>query len=464
VDAQSEAGWTVLAVARPATADSSVSRVRLYGRVIATAVAVVVAVALLSVFAAKNLAEIEAVKDAAQTADIVADALVQPVISDGLHGDGLLTGDADALAAIDEVVRDHVLGSSIVRVKIWDATGRILYSDEPRLIGQTFALEEEELEVLENPRTDAEVSDVQAPENRYERDSGTLLEVYRPVWSASGDPLLFEAYFRYDEVTERSGQLWQGFAAVTIGSIVLLVLALLPVLRRLLRVLARSGERRETALRAAIDASSNERRRIAGTLHDGVVQDLAATAFGLAGAAERATAPGAPASAAELRVAADTVRGSIGGLRTLLVDIYPPTLAVAGLSAALDDLVARVRARGISVDVALTSGPLDGDDERLVFRVVQECLQNVLAHSGASKVCISLERKQSGIELRIADDGRGFDAAAVLAHPADGHFGLRVLGDLASESGADLAVRTAPGNGTVWRLRMPPRARSEGAE
>lgn len=86
----------------------------------------------------------------------------------------------------------------------------------------------------------------------------------------------------------------------------------------------------ETLLNRAVEAATEERRRIAGALHDGVVQELAATSFAVAGSAERATSLGQPGLADELRSASDTVRTSIGGLRSLLVDIYPPSLATRG--------------------------------------------------------------------------------------------------------------------------------------
>jgi hypothetical protein len=106
---------------------------RVFAQVIAGALVVLCAVALAGVVASRRLAKAEAVNDAAKTANLLADSVVQPAVSDAL-----LTSDASAVSAMDQVVRDHVLSPSIVRVKIWDPTGRILYSDEPALIGQRF--------------------------------------------------------------------------------------------------------------------------------------------------------------------------------------------------------------------------------------------------------------------------------------------------------------------------------------
>ena len=427
-----------------------VSRSRVLARVIATAVVVIVTVAVLGLFVARHLAEVEAVNDAVTTADLVADALVQPAITDGI-----LTGDADSLLTLDDVVRNHVLSDSIVRVKIWSDSGRILYSDEPRLIGEQFELEGDELEVLADHRIRADVSDLQEPENVYERDSGKLLEAYRPVWTPSGTPLLFETYVRYDEVDRRSEGLVVGFSAVTLGSILLLVILLLPVLARLLDVLGRAQAQREALLQRAIDSSSEERRRIAGALHDGVVQDLAGTSFALAASVESARAHGESALAEQLAASAATVRGSIGGLRSLLVDIYPPSLARAGLSSALADVASSLRSRGVTVELAIAADAgLDQAGEQLAFRVTQEVLANAAKHANATAVSVRLERTATGAQLDIIDDGVGFDAAAVFERPTDGHFGLRLLGDVVSDAGGTLLLRTAPGEGTHWRLAV----------
>ena len=159
------------------------------------AVAVIIAVGVLGAVASRKVAEREAVNDAAQTTGVLADAVVQPVLTPGV-----VTGDKAAIARLDRAVRDHVLGDSIVRVKVWTVDGRIVYSDESRLIGQTFPLGEDEREVLAQPATRAEVSNLDEPENAYERGQGRLLEVYRPVWTSDGQVLLFETYGPYSQV------------------------------------------------------------------------------------------------------------------------------------------------------------------------------------------------------------------------------------------------------------------------
>jgi hypothetical protein len=88
--------------------------------------------------------------------------------------------DPKAMAALDEAVRGSLVGSDIVRVKIWLSDGTIAYSDEPGLIGKSFPLSDSVKEVF-NGRPHVEFVDVSNPENVYERGLPPLREFYIPV-------------------------------------------------------------------------------------------------------------------------------------------------------------------------------------------------------------------------------------------------------------------------------------------
>jgi hypothetical protein len=86
-----------------------------------------------------------------------------------------------------------------------------------------------------------------------------------------------------------------------------------------------------------------------------------------------------------------------------------------------------------------------------------------MRHSEARSVTLSLRCQEGATVLEVSDDGVGFEPALVRANPVRGHFGLRVLGDLAREAGADLRVASAPGEGTRWCLRVPDRGAPSGS-
>ncbi|MCC6497984.1 MAG: integral membrane sensor signal transduction histidine kinase [Propionibacteriaceae bacterium] len=428
---------------------------RLVWRLVLGALGVLVLVGVGSVVAASQLAEREAVNDAAGIADVLAEAVVQPALDEALAA-----GDPAAVAAFDEIARSRILSPSIVRVKLWSPQGRVVYADEPQLIGQTFPLDEDQVQALRDPTVRAEVSDLSRSENVFERGSDKLMEVYRPVWTPGGTQMLFEIYTTYEPVRERAAQLWRGLTGVMLTSLLVLFVLTVPILWRVFDRLRDVQQQREALLVRAVDASAEERRRIAASLHDGPVQDLVGTSFAVAGAAARAEALGDGSLAQDLGRAAAAVRSSIGSLRSLLVDIYPPSLSTAGLAAALGDLAAQAGSRGLRVELDLADGvpeSLPEDQQRLVHRVTQECLRNAARHAPSAAVTVSLHAADGAVTLEVVDDGPGFDAAAVLAEPKAGHFGVRVLGDLVAADGARLDLAAAPGQGTRWRLTMPRR-------
>ena len=451
-----ETGWVTLASPDVDVSNEPPLRMRRIVSQLAVGVALVlVAVTVGGTLAARRLAEREAVNDAANTADVLADVVVQPSLTDRL-----LAGDPKAVAKFDNLVNERILGDGVVRVKLWGKDGTILYSDQPELIGEKFPLGAEEREVLAKPRTVAEISDLARTENELDRKIGNkLVEVYRPVWTPSGTEALFEIYTPYDQVSQRTGQLWRGFAGVTLSSLLLFVVLLAPLLWHLLRRVRRAQRQRELLLERAVDASATERRRIAATLHDGPVQDLAATSFVIAGASAQARANGQTAVVDELGSVSASVRTSIRALRSLLVDIYPASLAQAGLGAALADLAQSVRAQGLEVRIDTDDDlGLEPDQERLVYRVAQETLRNAAKHAAPCTVTITLYRvpeADDAVVLDVVDDGNGFDVAERVAHPEPGHFGLQLLADVATTGGALLQVASAPGRGTHWRLQVP---------
>jgi two-component system, NarL family, sensor kinase len=432
--------------------DAVLSPRRVFVQLALGVVAALLVVGVVGTLAARQLAEREAVNDAATMADVLAEAVVEPSLTDAL-----LAGDPAAVEAFDQVARDRLLSDTIVRVKLWNADGRVLYADESQLIGRTFPLSDEQRSALTQPATVADVSDLEESENAFE-SADRLVEVYRPVWTPSGQVALFEIYGSYDPVGARTSQLWRGFAGVTASSLVLLVVVVSPIVWHLVRRLRRAEEQQIDLLQRAVDASSDERRRIAASLHDGPVQELAATSFTVAGASATAGASGQRALARDLDAAAAAVRSSIRSLRTLLVDIYPASLARSGVVAALHDLAQTTRRDDLVVHVDAADEDdlaMSTDAQRLVHRVAQECLRNAAKHAGPATVTVSLHRDGPGtVVLDVVDDGAGFDVDAARGAPSEGHLGLQLLADAASVPGALLQVSSAPGRGTHWRLAL----------
>jgi two-component system, NarL family, sensor kinase len=408
----------------------------------------VLLVALASVYVFRRAGERESVRDARRVTELIASTVIQPRLRDSI-----VRGDGAAIKALDRVVKPQIIRDPIVRVKIWAPDGRIVYSDEPRLIGSQYQLDPDEVAAFRGGPAPAEISDLARPENRFERSDRKLLEVYARVKTSSGRTLLYEDYLRFSSVSAGGRRIWSAFAPALIVGLVLLWLAQVPLAFSLARRL-RSGQRdRESLLLRALEASDTERRRIASDLHDGAVQHLAGTSFSLAGVAERT---GDPESRRLLQAAAASTRRAVRELRSLLVELHPPSLHEAGLEVALSDLLARAHSTGATTDLRVDPDvTLSVEQESLVFRTAQEAVRNVAAHAAASRVVVTLAGDNGSYELRVSDDGAGFEPAARTFRRARGHLGLELLERRARDLGATLTVESKRGEGTTLVLRGP---------
>jgi two-component system, NarL family, sensor kinase len=408
-------------------------------------------VAVAGAIALRSLSTSEAVRDARRQTTITGHGIVEPALTTGV-----VRGDPAAIAKLDRIIRRRVLAPDVARIKIWNAEGRILYSDEPLLIGRRFTLGPDELSALRVKAAATESVDTSSPENFYERNLGDLTSVYFGLRAQDGTPVLYEEYLRSSAIAGDSSSVARLFAPV--GIVALLVIAVLqvPLAWRMARRIRNAQRDRELLLRRAIDASQQERRVIASGLHDGVVQELAGHSFQMAAAIEQ------DGDEAELRrvlaAGAAGTRNAIRQLRSLLLEIYPPALRDQGLSAALPDLAAPLTARGVEVAVEVEPDlEVSTEIEQLVFRAAQEAIRNVAAHAAAEHVTIGLSRQDGLLKLNVVDDGRGFDADELSDRRDQGHMGLLMLDDLTRSAGGELHIRSRRGAGTTIELEVPAR-------
>lgn len=207
-------------------------------------------------------------------------------------------------------------------------------------------------------------------------------------------------------------------------------------------------------MQRAIESSAIERRRIAGDLHDGPVQELSGLSMQLAAAAETAQDPSARET---LSTSASAVRGSVKALRSAIVGVYPPNLQQAGLAAALSDLVAQLEHQGIETTLAIDPGlRFPPEIEQLVHRACQEILRNVEEHAEATTVHVAVSGGGGRAMLEVRDDGHGIAPEVAAQAREGGHMGLEIIGDLVRDASGELTV--APGEtgvGTAVRVEVP---------
>lgn len=399
----------------------------------------------------ERAAKEEAIADALATTELLAGSVAEPAVTRGL-----VEGDVGAIDRFSRRIKDRLEVGDVKRVKIWNRDGRIVYSDQGELINETFELGEKELRVLNEGDTAAGIADPNRLENRLENryeftTDGGLLEVYDRIESPEGEPLLFEVYYSAEKVGQRQETIFAAFRPITLGGLLLLLALTTPLLWILTTRLKTSADDRERLLRAAVDASDSERRRIARDLHDGVVQDLVGTSYALTATGE-ALRSERPETASDLERMSGSLRTSLRSLRSLLVEIYPPELHTGGLAASLEDLVAPAHGAGVEATVEVTD--IDGVKEdvvALVWRVAQEAVRNALRHGQPDTLAVNVNASNGAVVLEVTDDGRGFEPGRV---ESGDHFGLRGMRDLIRDAGGRLDVRSSPGTGTTVRLEV----------
>jgi two-component system, NarL family, sensor kinase len=427
----------------------TVSVPRAVGMFLLAGLLVFSAFAALLAWAQHQAATAEAIRDARTLTNLEASDVIGPLLSDAALQPG------PAQDALDSAVRKRVLGTWIVRLKIWDAAGTIVYSDDASLIGQHFTLGAEEREVLGTNRTVAEVSNLTAAENLEEKQFGKLLQVYRGFRTPEGTPLLFETYQPYSVVTETGQRMWLTSLPILLGGLALLYLVQAPLAYRMARRLQRSQEEREALLVGALAASDRERAAIAADLHDGVVQGLAGASFTLSAEADRAGSSD-PTAARVMQTTAADLRRWVRELRSLVVTIVPPALRAQGLRSSLTDLAATLEGRGIAVTVDVADvEPIDEATEALVYRAAQEGVRNVVRHADATAVVLTVARRGAGeLVLTVRDNGRGLTGAQETARRR-GSVGLDLLGQLVDAHGGRLTVGDVEDGGTQLVVVLP---------
>ena len=217
--------------------------------------------------------------------------------------------------------------------------------------------------------------------------------------------------------------------------------------------LVKSTPERDRQYERMLNAEELERRRIAHDIHDDTISTMSAIEL------ECARLRGLLSDEAEIEIAdriARTVEAAVDRLRHLVFQLEPKVLHRKGLGPAiqvlLDDLSSMTH-----IDYRLDDRTRGGGSyatRTVAFRVTKEALVNVRKHSQARTVHVAVTPHLEGVNVRITDDGVGFDVAA--SRSADiGHLGLSSMRERIEEAGGVFRVDSCPGLGTTVDLWLP---------
>ena len=221
--------------------------------------------------------------------------------------------------------------------------------------------------------------------------------------------------------------------------------------------LKREQVRRIALARKLIDLLEEERRRIAGDLHDQVGQVLTSLKMDLENIRSAASVKelGLSGKLDEMCGKASCVMGDI---KTISSALRPAVLDVFGLERSLVQLLKELEPMGVETDFFRRGLPerFHREKELAFYRIAQEAIQNIMKHAGAQKVHVNFTRKKNVLSLSVEDNGVGFNPGKSTDFSnAKGALGLLIMQERALQQGGELTIDSAEGKGTHILVEIP---------
>jgi len=240
-------------------------------------------------------------------------------------------------------------------------------------------------------------------------------------------------------------------------ALVLAIFAGLVLLGFKLRItsLEKARQAQEAFSQQLISSQESERQRIAAELHDGLGQHLLiiknSALLGLGALKDQ------DRGKEHLGDISETASQAIDEVREISYNLRPYQLDDLGLTKAIEFIISKVAG---SSEIRFSSAvePIDGlfssDAEINIYRIVQETLNNIVKHSGATEATIVIDRNAHDIDITIQDNGRGFNTESIAGSREGGGFGLKGISERARMLGAKYVIHSAAGEGTAVNLTL----------
>jgi len=210
-----------------------------------------------------------------------------------------------------------------------------------------------------------------------------------------------------------------------------------------------------------LNAGEEERKRIAGELHDSIGQYLTTLKFDAENTLTMLRSGNKDSAVKLLEAGIPLIQQTMEEVRRIMMALRPTILDDLGILATISWFCRECQATytnlHIHTEVSLQEADIPEHLKIIIYRILQESMNNVAKHSGATDVRLRLARKGNGIELSILDNGGGFDVDAVTARHDQKHgLGLLSMRERAELGGGRLTIESAPGKGTIihalWQI------------
>ena len=221
-----------------------------------------------------------------------------------------------------------------------------------------------------------------------------------------------------------------------------------------LRMQKRLTEEQKRWFQAVVEAEDKERKRIAMELHDGLGQILSTAKLNVQ-CLDTTVKQAEPEEQSNYNTALKLIDDSCEEVRNISHNLMPGALAKMGLEAALNDLTSQVnRAKQVELktEIDLEKGLLTEAQEIMIYRIIQELINNSLKHSGASQIKVSVAEDAGQLLASVSDDGKGTTIGQLKESAG---IGWKNLNSRISLLNGHLTVNTAPGKGTAYHIQLP---------
>ena len=207
-----------------------------------------------------------------------------------------------------------------------------------------------------------------------------------------------------------------------------------------------------------LSTEEKERKRIAGELHDGIGQALSAIKFSVENSLRELRESPDHAEFKSLETVIPSIQETIEEVRQIVKDLRPSILDDLGILATItwfcrefQNVYSGIR---IKREIEIQENDIPSPLKTVIYRILQEALNNVAKHSRANRVHLALQKQHDGVELMVRDNGAGFDLAETISlQPSRRGFGLASMRERAQLSGGGFKIQSTLGEGTTIRVR-----------
>ncbi len=417
----------------------------------------------------------------AATTALYVDSFIAPQLQELGTSDSLTP---DHVAMLDQLLHQTDFGKQIVSFKIWNTHGRILYCNNPAVVGTVYPVQGG-LARATRGWVAARISNLQDDENEVERQSqNRLLEVYSPVRLRGTNQVIAVAeFYQIAEALQGDIDSAQRQSRLLFGGVTLLMYLLLAgfvqrasntiahqqkelshQVSRLTELLEQNDELHERVRRAAARATTlNERflRRISADLHDGPAQDLGLALLQL----DKVVAHSEKVPAGEqvsdgdgqyLIAISQSLSHALQEIRAISAGMGLPQLQQLTVPEIVNRVV-RSHERRTLTKVALNVHDLPEQAPLSVkitlYRLIQEALSNAFQHAGGVGQQVYVAGREDYLEVQILDNGPGLDG--VQESEWDEHLGLVGMRERVESLGGTFRIEGQPGKGTQVFAILP---------